>query len=120
MFLQEIELYDEALLRKPAILCLNKIDSDEGRAKIPEILKQIENRSNLLDSVPEELRPTKLIEFYEVLPISAKMNTSVNELKERLRDVLDHFDDATKFQTTKQTTLTNSVEDSMQLDKPLI
>ncbi len=40
---QELELYKEELLQKPAVLALNKIDIEGADRKVQEVLRLVEN-----------------------------------------------------------------------------
>ena len=39
MFKQELELYENNLLKKPSILILNKIDTDESKKKYDDFMR---------------------------------------------------------------------------------
>lgn len=91
-FFQELELYNEILLDKPAILCVNKMDTDFNNIKFNKLLDKI-NKRKTDENIPPEYRPAKFIEFLDILPISAKNSSSTKDLKEKLRTYLDLIDD---------------------------
>uniref|UniRef100_A0A6G1S6B8 GTP-binding protein 10 n=1 Tax=Aceria tosichella TaxID=561515 RepID=A0A6G1S6B8_9ACAR len=104
---KEIELYDDTLLNKPAILVISKVDSlNQGNDfmwkydKFREEFEKIHS-SDDLSQVPQSLRPSKLIKFDEVLPISAVNNLGVGKLKSVLRGVIDRHEEEAKLERDK-------------------
>ena len=82
-------------LSKPAICLVNKMDADADESKYREFLKQLNDRTNeeYLRNLSEDCRPEKVVDFEDVIPISAKFNRkSVDFVKDRLRKVIDDFD----------------------------
>ncbi|XP_067625451.1 GTP-binding protein 10 homolog [Eurosta solidaginis] len=88
---KELELYDETLLDKPCVLLLNKMDVQGARDILKTIKPTIKNLECGLEKCPEEIRPTKLINFERIIPISARSVKRIDVVKEELRDVLDRL-----------------------------
>jgi Obg family GTPase CgtA len=86
---KELELYDENLLEKPSILLVNKMDLNGAIDKFVENEKYFEDLSLGVDDCLEQIRPSKLLKFERVIPISAKCNKEIDKVKEQIRDVLD-------------------------------
>lgn len=98
---KEIELYDDTLLNKPAILALSKVDSfsdgpqlSKFRSIRQEVLEMQE--SGDLSRVDESIRPTRLIKFEQVLPISPLKQLGIGNLKSVVREVIDRHEEETK------------------------
>ncbi|CAG2231017.1 GTP-binding protein 10,GTP-binding protein 10 homolog,GTPase Obg,GTPase Obg/CgtA [Mytilus edulis] len=90
---KELELYKEELLDKPAVLALNKIDCDpEGKAA-EEVLQKLKNLPESLSEIPEELRPQRLVKFDEIFVISAQDHKGTDNMKLKLRQLLDVYAD---------------------------
>ncbi|XP_028158288.1 GTP-binding protein 10 homolog [Ostrinia furnacalis] len=91
---KELELYDPELLEKPAILAINKMDV-EGADQIFESIKEsFRDITKVIETVPEEIRPEKVMSFEDILGISAlKRGESIEKLKLSLRKRLDEFAD---------------------------
>lgn len=93
---KELELYDAELLQKPAILAINKMDlpgTDEVLKNIKEAFRDI---NSVLDKIPEEIRPENVIQFEDIIGISAlKKGESIEELKHLLRKRLDDYAEET-------------------------
>lgn len=105
---KEIELYDDTILRKPAILAVNKIDSmDPDRDHMQRYNRLVDEYKTLqesgVDSLREEIRPTNLIQFRNILPISAKNSLGMNPLKECIRETLDEIAEAERLEREKFT-----------------
>ena len=99
------------------------MDTDYGEQKYQEFLKQLNDNRNEehLKNLPPDCRPDKLIDFQDVIPMSAKFNpVSVNFVKERLRKVIDDVEEKKRDsdQTIRQLTL--SFNDAMQEKNPKI
>ncbi|XP_041366323.1 GTP-binding protein 10-like [Gigantopelta aegis] len=90
---QELELYREDLLSKPAILALNKCDVEGSEEKLEEVVRLINNLPESLETVDADLRPSKLVQFDGTFVMSAKYGTSVDGLKVRMRELLDIYAD---------------------------
>uniref|UniRef100_A0A2P2I513 GTP-binding protein 10 homolog n=1 Tax=Hirondellea gigas TaxID=1518452 RepID=A0A2P2I513_9CRUS len=87
---KELELYDPMLLSKPAILLVNKMDLKGSSKLYDELLESVAKGQEYVSSLPEEMRPNKLIHLHEIVGISAKANEeSVQHVKDRVRLVLD-------------------------------
>ncbi|ENN74408.1 GTP-binding protein 10 homolog [Dendroctonus ponderosae] len=87
---KELELYNEDLLNKHAILLINKMDSEGSEAKYQEVRKVMKNFKGFISTYKEDLKPNKPINFTDILAISAKESQSdVLKVKTRLRNLLD-------------------------------
>lgn len=93
---KEIEIYDDTLLDKPAILAISKMDtlkdSKDRYERFRLELKQLhESKSNLPSNLDESLLPNKLIQFDRIIPISAATGNNIDNLKQVIRDVIDDY-----------------------------
>ncbi|XP_050345134.1 GTP-binding protein 10 homolog [Nymphalis io] len=88
---KELELYDEDLLNKPAILAVNKLDLVDAEKTFSEVKESLKNIHEVIKTMPEEIRPERIIQFEDIIGISALKGSSVNELKLILRKRLDDF-----------------------------
>uniref|UniRef100_A0A2S2R3Y2 GTP-binding protein 10 n=1 Tax=Sipha flava TaxID=143950 RepID=A0A2S2R3Y2_9HEMI len=87
---KELELYKEELLDKPAMLLINKMDTEGAKEKYLEIKDQLENLDEALLSFPKEIRPLKSIKFDKIIQISAKNQPDdIKQVKQIVRNLLD-------------------------------
>ena len=86
---KELELYDKALLEKPAILLINKMDMEGSIEEYKKYEKYIDNLKEGLELCPNELVPENLLHFEKVIPISAKNVKEIDKVKTSVREVLD-------------------------------
>jgi Obg family GTPase CgtA len=86
---KELELYDDNLLEKPSILLVNKMDLDGSVERFMKFEDDLNDLSLGIEQIPEEIRPTKLLSFERVIPISAKCNTEIDKVKTEIREVID-------------------------------
>lgn len=86
---KELELYDETLLEKPAILLVNKMDTNGSEEKFIEIEKFLNDLRLKVEECPEGIRPEKLLKFERIIPISAKHRKEIDKVKMEIRDVID-------------------------------
>jgi Obg family GTPase CgtA len=106
---KEVELYDDTLLNKPAILVVSKVDSfNHGDFmwrydKFRQELERVHN-SDCLSTVPESVRPNKVIKFDQIMPISAMNSLGLGKLKSSLREVIDIHEERAKLERDKFTT----------------
>ncbi|VDP47723.1 unnamed protein product [Soboliphyme baturini] len=94
--LKELEMYKPELLDKPAVLCINKMDTiaDDNHD-----VNDIRHRKSYEDwqKIPEGImHPEKVLKLYDVFYISAKTGANVARVKQRLREIIDEIDDAKK------------------------
>lgn len=88
---KELEMYDESILDKPAVLLVNKMDMT-GAVEIYEKNKHLlKNMEQALDQCPEEIRPKKMLDFDKIIPVSAKNYARVDLVKIELRNILDRI-----------------------------
>ncbi|XP_059061244.1 GTP-binding protein 10 homolog [Achroia grisella] len=91
---KELELYNPDLVEKPAVLAVNKMDLEGATDTLEEVKESLANIERIMDSIPKELRPDKIVSFENIIGISALTNNdSIQELKMILRKCLDDFAD---------------------------
>lgn len=88
---KELELYNEDLLNKPAMLLINKLDTEGAEAKYDLIQEKLKTYKDSVSEYPEDIKPNKAITFNEIMAISAQESRSIELVKERLRKLLDIF-----------------------------
>ncbi|XP_012261201.2 GTP-binding protein 10 homolog [Athalia rosae] len=88
---KELELYKPDLLNMPAILVVNKMDTENAKEKFEEISPMIENYEQSIKKFPEEIQPEQALLFDAVLPLALGENDAneIRRLKEKIRYVLD-------------------------------
>lgn len=86
---KELELYDPTLLEKPCVLLLNKMDKEGAQDLLKKLKPRIRDLNSSLSECPEEVRPSRVLKFEHILPISAKNSTRITQVKQLLRDTLD-------------------------------
>lgn len=99
---KELELYDEELIGRPAMLVVNKIDTKGAEDKLPELLEQLNNYQEFSKQIQEEIRPTKLIQFDRIVSLSAKKNVGIDKLKLCVREILDYYDELDRSEEIDQ------------------
>lgn len=100
-------MYNEDLLNKPSMILINKMDTEGAKDKYDEVKYQINNikgisfncsfcfvfKINFADEIQNydtQLKPKKLLKFFDVMPISAKESENdINMVKLKLRHLLD-------------------------------
>ncbi|XP_064554294.1 GTP-binding protein 10 homolog [Drosophila montana] len=88
---KELELYDPTLLEKPCVLLLNKMDKEGAQQLLKNLKPSIKDLSSGLAACPEELRPSRVLKFEHILPISAKNSARITQVKQQLRETLDEL-----------------------------
>ncbi|XP_031968555.1 uncharacterized protein LOC116445715 isoform X3 [Corvus moneduloides] len=86
---KELELYNEELVTKPALLAINKMDLPCAKDNLDELMTQLENPQDFLHLVEEEMIPANTLEFREVIPISTYTGEGIEELKTCIRKSID-------------------------------
>jgi len=89
---KELELYGKDVLSKPALLVVNKMDTD-GAEKNWKILESwLQNYQENLRDLPESIQPERAMVFDEVLPMSVQKDPeSVRQLALKIRQHLDTY-----------------------------
>jgi len=113
---RELELYKEDLLEKPAVLVVNKLDTQDGDEEFLKLQQQLHNMKEELHALPEPFRPQQLVEFDYILPVSAKKRQGTGELKFKLREVIDFHWEEQQNEKGKLVTLRKDVTSSTELD----
>lgn len=101
----ELEKYDPALVMKPTIITLNKIDLPNGEQKAKELVS-ILKKKNWSEALPEEMRPSQSLSVKAVIPIAAK-DRRLGDLKNQLKflHARIHPLSAPNFSSAKKTVL---------------
>ncbi|XP_046396220.1 GTP-binding protein 10 homolog [Ischnura elegans] len=88
---KELELYREDLMEKPAGLVINKLDLPDAKEKFEEIKQDLKKLPEIVETMPEEFRPNKLLNFQFVMGLSAKLGPKedFDKLKHYLRDTME-------------------------------
>lgn len=86
---KELELYDKAILDKPAILLLNKVDKEDSALELSRYERVLHNLEEGLEQCPEALRPEVPMKFERIIPISAKESNQIEYVKGVIREVID-------------------------------
>ncbi|KAI7815086.1 GTP-binding protein, partial [Rhyzopertha dominica] len=116
---KELELYNEELLGKPAMLLINKIDTEGAVEKYKEIKDCLHNLSGVLSNFTEEIRPTLPLKFDEVMAISAKhRGNDIELLKEKLRKLLDSYAELNGEDKVDMDNLYNNLRESVREKGP--
>lgn len=95
--IKEIELYDQTMLRKPAVLLMSKSDLPGAKETFEKFLADIErvkacDFSNI--NLSPDYIPDKLMKFDFILPVSSKTSWNIRGLQKRLREQIDcHFEE---------------------------
>ncbi|XP_022651330.1 GTP-binding protein 10-like isoform X2 [Varroa destructor] len=92
---KELELYRADLVYKPALLVLNKMDTDAAMIKAEEFTENMASQE-AFENLPDEVRPKRRIDFKETVHISAKNMENVKTLQENLRAYLDELFEASR------------------------
>ncbi|XP_011684822.1 PREDICTED: GTP-binding protein 10 homolog isoform X2 [Wasmannia auropunctata] len=90
---KEIELYKPDLLKMPAMIIINKMDTDNADNIFKEIKPALHNLSSYVSTCREEIRPQKVIHFDDILPTSliSKDKEAIEAIKNRIRSILDKY-----------------------------
>lgn len=84
---KELELYKEDLLTKPAILAVNKMDTEHAMDKYEELLEKLEKQDT--SSLDENIRPSRIMNFDEIIPIIARDAKNTMQVKQKIRTFID-------------------------------
>lgn len=85
---KELELYDDTLLSKPALLVISKLDTNQCRNKYMEFLDQIKDLK-LCKVNNECLKSNQLIEFDEIIGVCSKNGFNIEKLRNSIRNAID-------------------------------
>ncbi|KAK7508489.1 hypothetical protein BaRGS_00000055, partial [Batillaria attramentaria] len=110
-FQTELELYRPDLLEKPAVLVVNKIDTDPSGHLTEQLLRNIKNLPDSAETVPEEICPETLIKFEDVITVSAKDRSNTDTVMQRVRTLLDVYADLKMAQQQKEKSVALQEED---------
>ena len=91
---RELELYNSDLLKKPAILAINKMDTENSDQNLEDFQYFLtQNYEEGVKNLPEEMVPETKMQFKEILTMSAENDEkSVQNLKDKIRSCLDELD----------------------------
>ncbi|XP_014377718.2 GTP-binding protein 10, partial [Alligator sinensis] len=86
---KELELYDETLQTKPALLAVNKMDLPNAQDNLHEFMKQLQKPQDFFHLLQKEMIPQSTIEFKDIIPVSTFTGEGIEELKTCIKNSLD-------------------------------
>ncbi|CAH1237930.1 GTPBP10 [Branchiostoma lanceolatum] len=89
LLMKELELYKSDLVDKPTVLAINKMDIQGAEEKAEELLYKLNHFEDAVTELPKDMRPKRRVEFEDIFQISAKEKQGLNELKGKVRVILD-------------------------------
>ncbi|XP_043282877.1 GTP-binding protein 10 homolog [Venturia canescens] len=121
---KEVELYKPDLLKTPAILIVNKMDTENASNIYSEIEPSLKNLSTVLENYPEEMRPETVLKFEEIITtsMSLKKTEDVEKVKNCIRNVLDSYYErqAEKLSGSKELKLIDRFKREMRQKAPVL
>ncbi|KAK3913194.1 GTP-binding protein 10-like protein [Frankliniella fusca] len=97
---KELELYDPSYLEKPMALVVNKMDQPGSEEVLSEIRSRLANIEELNENLPEHLKCEKIVQFEDIIPISAKCDVeSVKAVKDYVRLSLENIEEKRRSDT---------------------
>lgn len=87
--MKELEMYNETLMDRRSILLINKMDTEGSEKSYEKLMDQIKHMNECVNDCPDEIRPTKLLDFDSILPMSAKFRQGIDETIHDIRKSLD-------------------------------
>ncbi|XP_076642356.1 GTP-binding protein 10 homolog [Halictus rubicundus] len=93
---KEIELYKPDLLKRPAMLLINKMDTKDANKMFDEIKSKLNDLSQIASEFDESIRSDNFLQFDDILPTSliSKNQNEIERIKEKLRDIIDKYEEA--------------------------
>ncbi|MBN3305654.1 GTPBA protein, partial [Amia calva] len=99
---KELQLYQEELLTKPALLAVNKMDLPNSEERLNELVEQLRHQEDFALLLPEGTAPRGALCFRHIIPVSASTGHGVAELKACLRRTLDEQADAAQEEQRRE------------------
>lgn len=99
---KELEMFNKDLLQKPAVLALNKIDTDQQGKLTDHVVDLVKALPDSLLEVDESLHPETLVKFDEIYKISTMFELNTQTMKNRLRKLLDIYSERDNHEIAPQ------------------
>lgn len=92
---KEIELYKPDLMKMPAMIIINKMDTDNADNIYKEIEPVLRDLSEYAAKCPVEIQPDQIIRFDDILTASliSKNKEEIDTIKTRIRAILDKYEE---------------------------
>ncbi|XP_036184147.1 GTP-binding protein 10 isoform X2 [Myotis myotis] len=116
---KELELYDEEVRAKPALLAVNKMDLPDAQNKFHELMNQLQNPKDFLHLFQSKMIPERTMEFEHIIPISAITGEGIDELKNCIRKSLDEHADRENDAYHKKQLLNLQISNTVSHSEPL-
>ncbi|XP_006779251.1 PREDICTED: GTP-binding protein 10 isoform X2 [Myotis davidii] len=116
---KELELYDEEVRAKPALLAVNKMDLPDAQNKFHELMNQLQNPKDFLHLFQSQMIPERTMEFEHIIPISAITGEGIDELKNCIRKSLDEHADRENDAYHKKQLLNLQISNTVSHSEPL-
>lgn len=116
---KELELYNEDLQAKPALLAVNKMDLPDAQNKFHELMNQLQNPKDFLHLFQNKMIPERTMEFKHIIPISAITGEGIDELKNCVRKTLDEHADQENNAFHRKQLLNLQISNTVSHSEPL-
>ncbi|XP_017754633.1 PREDICTED: GTP-binding protein 10 homolog [Eufriesea mexicana] len=92
---KEIELYNPDLLDRPAMIIINKMDTEGANEIYNEIKPKLHNLTEFSSEFDESIQPKRVLQFDDILTTSLilKNATEVQDIKKKIRYVIDKYEE---------------------------
>ncbi|XP_012270873.1 GTP-binding protein 10 homolog [Orussus abietinus] len=116
---KELELYKPDLLRRSALLVINKMDTKDADSIYKDIKSTLRQFPDFVSQCHEEIRPEKIIRFSHILPvaIAQKNPEEITNIKTHIRQALDVFEQ--EKEVSEQEVLKNKLKETLQREMRL-
>ncbi|XP_075414564.1 GTP-binding protein 10 isoform X1 [Tenrec ecaudatus] len=118
LLIKELELYDEELQTKPALLAVNKMDVPGARDKFQELMHQLQNPEDFRHLFDKNIIPQKSLKFQHIIPVSASTGEGIEELKNCVRESLDEQADQENSASHKKQLLNLRLSNTISYGEP--
>lgn len=121
---KEIELYKPDLLERPAIIVINKLDTQGANEIYREIEPKLNNLSEYISEFDKSMQPNRLLRFDEIITASLilKKSDEIEGIKNKIRYTIDKYEeekDGAKMDSNEKH-LHTKLKQYMQQDAPIL
>lgn len=101
---KEIELYKPDLLDKPAMIVINKMDTEGANEIYKDIEPKLSNLSEASLEFDEAMQSKKFLQFDDILPTALikKDVDDVQRIKEKIRYIIDKYEETKTYDRSNE------------------
>lgn len=115
LLFKELEHYDSAMVEKPCLIVITKLDKKGGKLKYRDFLIDLKEAvKSKFQNLDPQFRPISTILFQDIIGISSASGLNIEYLKDRLKKLVFESDSNNRFIYNKRKSMLQIIDSKLE------